>query len=171
MAILPGVKDPLDLRRLSEGDPFSANWLDYRYRRIAYSLAIRITGEVRAAEAVVVEAFTELSRYAKDLDAKRGSVILFLVAKTRRFCAPRTTKHDRDLCDFWEMETTDYPECVMMLATRNACRIISGDAQRRSGQRPRFASVRYTRAADGRTKASLNNKFSVNPKPAKLAQW
>jgi len=125
MAILSGVTDQLNLRRLSEGDPSSASCFFKRYSRIAYSLALRITGDVRTAEAVVVEAFMELSRNAQDLDAKRGSVVLFLITETRRFALWRTRKRDRDVCDFLEMETADYPECVISLASRNTCSIIS----------------------------------------------
>lgn len=117
--------DALNLLQLAKGDRISAVCLYSRYGRMAYSLALRITGDVRSAEAVVIEAFLELSRNAVELAAKRASVILFVITKTRRFALRRTRNRDREFCDFLEKETVDYPECVISLATRNACGFLS----------------------------------------------
>jgi RNA polymerase sigma-70 factor (ECF subfamily) len=126
MTFLSELTDELTLHQLADGDQFSAVCLYDRYSRIAYSLALRITGDVRNAEAVVVEAFIELARHAVELAAKRASVVLFLITKTRRFALRRIRNRDCEFCDFLEMETADFPECVVGLATRNACHMISG---------------------------------------------
>jgi RNA polymerase sigma-70 factor (ECF subfamily) len=117
--------EEFSLHNLAAGDQSSAVCLYDRYSRIAYSLAFRITGDVRTAEAVVVEAYIELARNALELAAKRASAILFLITKTRRLALRRIRNRDREYCDFLEMETADYPECVIGLATRNACSIVS----------------------------------------------
>jgi RNA polymerase sigma-70 factor, ECF subfamily len=121
----PEFIEELTLHQLAAGDQSSAICLYDRYGRIAYSLAFRITGDVRSAEAVVVEAFIELARHAVELAAKRASPILFLITKTRRLALRRIRNRDREYCDFLELETADYPECVISLATRNMCSIIS----------------------------------------------
>jgi RNA polymerase sigma-70 factor (ECF subfamily) len=117
--------DELTLHKLAAGDQSSAVCLYDRYSGIAYSLALRITGDVRSAEAVVVEAFIELARNAVGLAAKRASTILFLITKTRRLALRRIKNRDLEYCDFLEIETADYPECIISLATRNACSILS----------------------------------------------
>jgi DNA-directed RNA polymerase specialized sigma24 family protein len=125
MAFCPELTGQLTLLRLATGGKSTPSCFYNRYSRVAYSLAIRIKGDVRNAEAVAVEAFLELSRNAEELATKRTSVILFLITKTRRFALRRIRNRDRDYCDFLEMETADYPECLTSLATRNECSIIS----------------------------------------------
>jgi RNA polymerase sigma-70 factor, ECF subfamily len=125
MVSLHEFNEELTLHKLAAGDQSSVVCLYDRYSKIAYSLALRITGDVRSAEAVVVEVFIELSRNAVELAPKRASAILFLITKTRRLALRRIRNRDREYCDFLEMETADYPECVISLATRNACSIIS----------------------------------------------
>jgi RNA polymerase sigma-70 factor, ECF subfamily len=125
MTFRPEFTEELALHSLAAGDQSSAVCLYDRYSRIAYSLALRITGDDRSAEAVVVEAFIELARNAVDLAAQRASTILFLITKTRRLALRRIKNRDREYCDFLEIESADYPECIISLATRNACSIIS----------------------------------------------
>ena len=72
-----------------------------------------------------MEAFIELARNAVNLAAKRTSVILFLITKTRRHALRRITNRDRRYCDLLEIETADYPERIAGLATLNACSILS----------------------------------------------
>jgi RNA polymerase sigma-70 factor (ECF subfamily) len=124
MAFCPELTDQLTLRRLATGDKSSAGCFYNRYSRIAYSLALRIKGDVRSAEAVAVEALFELSRNAEELATRRTSVILFLIPKMRRFALRRIRNRDREYCDFLEMETADYPECLISLAARNTYSII-----------------------------------------------
>ncbi|HEX3377877.1 MAG TPA: sigma factor [Candidatus Acidoferrales bacterium] len=125
MTHCPEFTEGLALHQLAAGDQSSAVCLFGRYSRIAYSLALRITGDDRSAEAVVVEAFIELARNAVELAANRASAFLFLIKKTRRLALRRIRNRDREYCDFLEIESADYPECFISLATRNACSIIS----------------------------------------------
>jgi RNA polymerase sigma-70 factor, ECF subfamily len=125
MTYRPEFTEELTLHNLATGDQSSAVCLYDRYSNIAYSLALRITGDDRRAEAVVVEAFIELARNAVDLAAQHASAILFLITKTRRLALRRIKNRDREYCDFLEIESADYPECIISLATRNACSIVS----------------------------------------------
>ncbi|HTC61767.1 MAG TPA: sigma-70 family RNA polymerase sigma factor [Candidatus Saccharimonadales bacterium] len=125
MIVRPQFMEEITLHKLASGDQSSAVCLYDRYSRIAYSVALRITGDVHTAEAVVVEAFIELARNAMNLAAKRASTILFLIMKTRRLALRRIKNRNREYCDFLEIETADYPECIISMATRNACSILS----------------------------------------------
>ncbi len=123
MTFPPEFTEELALHKFASGDQSSAVCLYDRYSRIAYSLALRITGDVRSAEAVVVEAFIELARNAVDLAAKRASAILFLITKTRRLALRRIKNRDIEYCDFLEIETADYPECIIGLGSGNPKRV------------------------------------------------
>ena len=85
-AALPATqaaRDDLDrglLDRMASGDVEALDGLYERYRTMAYSVALRITGEPSAAEDVVQEAFLGAWRNASRYAQGRGSVKTWLLS-------------------------------------------------------------------------------------------
>ena len=75
-----------DVQRVSQmaaGDASGLGTLYDRHARAIYSLALRIVGEQAEAEDVVQEVFAQAWRQAARFDARRGSVVAWLLIMTR----------------------------------------------------------------------------------------
>jgi len=64
-------------------DPSAAAAFVQRFQRRVYGLALRIVGEPRAAEDVAQEAMLRAWRNGESFDARRGSVVTWLLTITR----------------------------------------------------------------------------------------
>jgi RNA polymerase sigma-70 factor, ECF subfamily len=76
----PNDADLADLARLGRGELDALEGLYGRYGTMAYSIAMRITGDAGTAEDVVQEAFLGAWRNAGRFEADRGSVRTWLLA-------------------------------------------------------------------------------------------
>jgi RNA polymerase sigma-70 factor, ECF subfamily len=76
----PNDADLADLARLGRGELDALEGLYGRYGTMAYSIALRITGDPGTAEDVVQEAFLGAWRNAGRFEAERGSVRTWLLA-------------------------------------------------------------------------------------------
>jgi RNA polymerase sigma factor (sigma-70 family) len=77
------VSDDALLAGLATGDHDSASAFVERFQRRVYGLAVTIVGDARAAEDVAQEAFLRAWRHAGAYDARRGSVVTWLLTITR----------------------------------------------------------------------------------------
>ena len=71
------------VNQMAAGDASGLGTLYDRHARAIYSLALRIVGEQAEAEDVVQEVFAQAWRQAARFDARRGSVIAWLLIMTR----------------------------------------------------------------------------------------
>ena len=80
----PGhVLDAQHVREMAGGNESSLAAVYDRHSGIVYSLALRISGEEGEAEDVVQEVFTQAWRQAGAYDARRGTVVAWLLVMTR----------------------------------------------------------------------------------------
>jgi RNA polymerase sigma-70 factor (ECF subfamily) len=77
------VSDDALLAGLAAGDPDAAAAFVARFQRRVYGLARSITGDERVAEDVAQEALLRAWRHAGAYDARRGSVVTWLLTITR----------------------------------------------------------------------------------------
>jgi RNA polymerase sigma-70 factor (ECF subfamily) len=77
------VSDDALLAGLATGDPDAAAAFVGRFQRRVYGLAITIVRDSRAAEDVAQEAFVRAWRHAGAFDARRGTVVTWLLTITR----------------------------------------------------------------------------------------
>jgi len=77
------VSDDALLAGLATGDPEAATAFVRRFQRRVFGLAFTIVGEARAAEDVAQEAFLRAWRHAGAYDARRGTVVTWLLTITR----------------------------------------------------------------------------------------
>jgi RNA polymerase sigma factor (sigma-70 family) len=77
------VSDDALLAGLATGDPEAASAFVRRFQRRVFGLALTIVGESRAAEDVAQEAFLRAWRHAGAYDARRGTVVTWLLTITR----------------------------------------------------------------------------------------
>jgi RNA polymerase sigma-70 factor (ECF subfamily) len=77
------VSDDALLAGLATGDPEAAAAFVRRFQRRVFGLAFTIVGEARAAEDVAQEAFLRAWRHAGAYDARRGTVVTWLLTITR----------------------------------------------------------------------------------------
>lgn len=77
------VSDDALLAGLATGDPEAASAFVRRFQRRVFGLAFTIVGEARAAEDVAQEAFLRAWRHAGAYDARRGTVVTWLLTITR----------------------------------------------------------------------------------------
>ncbi|MGH9032845.1 MAG: RNA polymerase sigma factor [Acidimicrobiia bacterium] len=77
------VSDDALLAGLATGDPEAASAFVRRFQRRVFGLALTIVGEARAAEDVAQEAFLRAWRHAGAYDARRGTVVTWLLTITR----------------------------------------------------------------------------------------
>jgi RNA polymerase sigma factor (sigma-70 family) len=77
------VSDDALLAGLATGDPDAAQAFVERFRRRVFGLALTILRDDRAAEDVAQEAFLRAWRHAGAYDARRGSVVTWLLTITR----------------------------------------------------------------------------------------
>ena len=77
------VSDDALLAGLATGDPEAASAFVRRFQRRVFGLAVTIVGESRAAEDVAQEAFLRAWRHAGAYDARRGTVVTWLLTITR----------------------------------------------------------------------------------------
>jgi RNA polymerase sigma factor (sigma-70 family) len=76
-----GDREDLELhRRLSAGDRDAFDELYRRYARVAYGLALRLTGQPMIAQDAVHEAFLALWRAPEAFDPARGALRTFLLS-------------------------------------------------------------------------------------------
>jgi RNA polymerase sigma-70 factor (ECF subfamily) len=76
----PNDADLADVARLARGEPDALEGLYGRYGTMAYSIALRITGDAGTAEDVVQEAFLGAWRNAARFAQDRGTVRTWLLA-------------------------------------------------------------------------------------------
>ena len=77
------VSDDALLAGLATGDAEAATAFVARFQRWVYGLAFTMMGDSRAAEDVAQEAFVRAWRHAGAFDARRGSVVTWLLTITR----------------------------------------------------------------------------------------
>jgi RNA polymerase sigma-70 factor (ECF subfamily) len=77
------VSDDALLAGLATGDSEAATAFVARFQRRVYGLAFTMMGDSRAAEDVAQEAFVRAWRHAGAFDARRGSVVSWLLTITR----------------------------------------------------------------------------------------
>ena len=77
------VSDDALLAGLASGDSEAATAFVARFQRRVYGLAFTMMGDSRAAEDVAQEAFVRAWRHAGAFDARRGSVVTWLLTITR----------------------------------------------------------------------------------------
>jgi RNA polymerase sigma factor (sigma-70 family) len=77
------VSDDALLAGLAAGDSEAASAFVARFQRRVYGLAYTMMGDSRAAEDVAQEAFVRAWRHAAAFDARRGSVVTWLLTITR----------------------------------------------------------------------------------------
>ena len=77
------VSDDALLAGLATGDPDAASAFVHRFQRRVVGLARTIVGDDRAAEDIAQEAFVRAWRHAGAYDARRGSVVSWLLTITR----------------------------------------------------------------------------------------
>jgi RNA polymerase sigma factor (sigma-70 family) len=71
---------------LAVGDAAACTAFVRRFQRRVYGLALGLVGDPGAAEDVAQEAFVRAWRHAQNYDARRGSVVTWLLAITRNLC-------------------------------------------------------------------------------------
>ena len=71
------------INAVAGGDPSSLAAIYDRHASAVYSLAMRIVGETAEAEDVVQDVFAQAWRQAAHYDARRGSVVAWLLIMTR----------------------------------------------------------------------------------------
>jgi RNA polymerase sigma-70 factor (ECF subfamily) len=77
------VSDDALVAGLASGDPDAASAFVRRFQRRVFGLARTIVGDDRAAEDVAQEAFVRAWRHAASYDARRGTVVAWLLTITR----------------------------------------------------------------------------------------
>ena len=77
------VSDDALLAGLATGDPDAAAAFVQRFQRRVFGLALTIVGDTRAAEDIAQEAFLRAWKNAGAYDARRGTVITWLLTITR----------------------------------------------------------------------------------------
>jgi len=77
------VSDDALLAGMAAGDSEAASAFVARFQRRIYGLAYTMTGDPQAAEDVAQEAFVRAWRHASAFDARRGSVLTWLLTITR----------------------------------------------------------------------------------------
>ena len=77
------VSDDALVAGLATGDPDAAAAFVHRFQRRVVGLARTIVGDDRAAEDIAQEAFVRAWRHAGAFDARRGSVVSWLLTITR----------------------------------------------------------------------------------------
>ncbi|MGH9015993.1 MAG: RNA polymerase sigma factor [Acidimicrobiia bacterium] len=77
------VSDEALLAGLATGDAEAASAFVRRFQRRVYGLALTIVGDARAAEDVAQEAFVRAWRHAGAYDARRGTVVTWLLTIAR----------------------------------------------------------------------------------------
>ncbi len=77
------VSDDALLAGLAAGDGEAATAFVARFQRRVFGLALTMMGDARAAEDVAQEAFLRAWRHAGAYDARRGSVVTWLLTITR----------------------------------------------------------------------------------------
>jgi RNA polymerase sigma factor (sigma-70 family) len=77
------VSDDALVAGLATGDPDAASAFVHRFQRRVVGLARTIVGDDRAAEDIAQEAFVRAWRHAGAYDARRGSVVSWLLTITR----------------------------------------------------------------------------------------
>ncbi|MCU1457467.1 MAG: subfamily polymerase sigma-24 subunit [Actinomycetia bacterium] len=102
------VSDDALLAGLATGDPDAAAAFVRRFQRRVFGLALTIVGDARAAEAISLEAFARAREHADSYDARRGSVVTWLLTSTRVLAIDavrpeRLSRSDADalLTDIW----------------------------------------------------------------------
>jgi RNA polymerase sigma factor (sigma-70 family) len=81
--VMWAVSDDALLAGLASGDAEAATAFVARFQRRVYGLAFTMMGDSRAAEDVAQEAFVRAWRHAGAFDARRGSVVTWLLTITR----------------------------------------------------------------------------------------
>jgi RNA polymerase sigma factor (sigma-70 family) len=81
--VMWAVSDDALLAGLAAGDSEAASAFVARFQRRVYGLAFTMMGDSRAAEDVAQEAFVRAWRHAGAFDARRGSVVTWLLTITR----------------------------------------------------------------------------------------
>ncbi len=89
MRIAELERDDVLLRRAAKGDEEAFTLLYRRYQAAMFRFALRMTGNVWAAEEIVQDVFMILMREPKKYDAKRGTLGAFLYGIARN----RVMKH------------------------------------------------------------------------------
>ncbi|HXY25481.1 MAG TPA: sigma-70 family RNA polymerase sigma factor [Candidatus Acidoferrum sp.] len=89
MRIVDQERDDVLLRQAAKGDEEAFTFLYRRHQAALYRFALRMTGNVWAAEEIVQDAFMTLMRDPKKYDATRGTLGGFLYGVTRN----RVMKH------------------------------------------------------------------------------
>jgi RNA polymerase sigma factor (sigma-70 family) len=84
-----GSSDEALLAGLATGDPDASAAFVRRFQRRAYGLAQTIVGDSGTAEDVAQEAFVRAWRYAASYDARRGSVVTWLLTIVRHVAVDR----------------------------------------------------------------------------------
>lgn len=80
--------------RLRERDPNALAAVYDRYGKIAYSLFLRITHDSNAAEDLVQELFIRVWNRARDFDAKKGALGVWLLSIARNMAIDHTRSAD-----------------------------------------------------------------------------
>lgn len=81
--VLRSLTDDALVAGMAAGDPDAASAFVRRYRARVYGLARSVVGDGAAAEDVAQDALTKAWRHASTYDARRGSVVTWLLAITR----------------------------------------------------------------------------------------
>jgi len=87
------------IARMAAGDDRALGALYDAYGRVAYALALTITGAPATAESVLADAFGEAWRSASSFDSSRASVLAWLMAIVRHK-ALRVRTDQRDVTTF-----------------------------------------------------------------------
>ena len=82
-ALPPELSDEALLALFAVSDPQATSAFVERFQRRVFGLALTIVGEPRAAEDVAQEALLRAWRHAAIFDARRGSVVTWLLTITR----------------------------------------------------------------------------------------
>src|SRR6478735_3571465 len=80
---LLGPSDEVLLAGFAASDPTASAAFVERFQRRVYGLALTVVGEPRAAEDVAQEAMVRAWRHGNAFDARRGSVVTWLLTITR----------------------------------------------------------------------------------------
>lgn len=92
------------IRRVAAGDPAALASLYDRYRRVVFTLALRMLNERAEAEEALLDVFHQVWRQASGYDAGRGSVAAWLVTICRSRAVDRLRAHARRTAARFEIE-------------------------------------------------------------------
>ena len=139
------VSDEALFAGYASGDPEAAAVFVRRVERKVYGLALAIVRDPAEAQDVAQEAFVRAWRFAAGFDARRGSVVAWLLGITRNVALDSVRGRGRrpepagDMPDGWPVDPTDVGDLVSRQA--EAHRVIGLMRELPAAQRDALAAV------------------------------